>query len=236
MRRMMARWAERLVLISPDAQKLRDDGLTYLGKRKIAAIERELGRIRKEKVPGDIVEFGLALGGSGILLARNARIDGRRFFGYDVFGMIPEPASEKDDDKSRERYETIRSGAATGIGGATYYGYVDNLYDQVSDTFRRYDVPPDGQAVSLIKGLFDETWPLHPVETVAFAHVDCDWYDPVKFCLEAIEDRVPVGGVIVLDDYLDYGGCRTATDEFLARRTDYAKSVGRNLVLRRQAA
>jgi O-methyltransferase len=231
---LTSRLRNALILISPDAQRLRREGITYLNKVKIAAIERELRRIRKDRVPGDVVEFGVALGGSGVLLAKAATADGRRFFGYDVFGMIPPPTSDKDDEKSKARYETIQSGKATGIGGAEYYGYVDNLYDRVCATFASYGVQVDGSRVSLVKGLFEESWPVHPVETIAFAHIDCDWYDPVRFCLEAIEDRVPPGGTIVLDDYFDYGGCRTATDEFLARRRDYARVEGRNLLLRRK--
>ncbi len=233
--RLISRLKNALVRISPEAAQVRRDGLTYLDKRKIAAIERELRRIRRQRVPGDIVEFGIALGGSGVLLAKAAVADGRRFRGYDVFGMIPAPTSEKDDEKSKNRYETIRSGAATGIGGGDYYGYVDNLYDRVTETFRRYGVPADGDRVALVKGLFDQTWPQHPVDTVAFAHIDCDWYDPVRYCLEAIADRVPTGGVIVLDDYFEYGGSRTATDEFLARRPNYRRIEGRNLILQRTA-
>jgi O-methyltransferase len=91
----------------------------------------------------------------------------------------------------------------------------------------------DGRRVRLVKGLFEETWPQHPVERVALAHLDCDWYDPVRFCLNAVADRVAPGGVIVLDDYNDYGGCRTATDEFLAQRPDYRRDDGENLILRR---
>jgi asparagine synthase (glutamine-hydrolysing) len=66
---------------------------------------------------------------------------------------------------------------------------------------------------------------------VAFAHIDCDWYDPVKYCLEALEHRLSPGGEIVLDDYHDYGGCQTATDEFLATRPNFVMHDGRNVTL-----
>ena len=52
---------------------------------------------------------------------------------------------------------------------------------------------------------------------VALAHVDVDWYEPVMTCLERIAPRLVVGGHLVLDDYHDWGGCRKATDAFLAR-------------------
>jgi asparagine synthase (glutamine-hydrolysing) len=55
---------------------------------------------------------------------------------------------------------------------------------------------------------------------VAFAHIDCDWYAPVEFCLAAVHERLSPGGVIVLDDYNDYGGRRAATDAFVATSRD----------------
>ena len=127
--------------------------------------------------------------------------------------MIPPPTSEKDDEKSRTRYETIRTGQSQGIGGDPYYGYVDNLYDRVVENFGRFGQPVDGRRVSLCKGYFEDT--LHPQTDIAFAHIDCDWYDPVKLCLERIVPRLSAGAYVVLDDYNDYGGCRRAVDEFL---------------------
>ena len=50
---------------------------------------------------------------------------------------------------------------------------------------------------------------------IALAHVDVDWYDPVMTCLERIAPHLSVGGIIVLDDYFDWSGCRKATDDFL---------------------
>lgn len=217
------------------ARQVRAEGLTYLSEAKFDRLRAEIVRLRRDAVAGDFVEFGLALGGSGLVLARAARDQGRAFAGYDVFGMIPPPTSDKDDSRSRERYEVIRSGKAKGLRGGEYYGYVDDLYDRVTATFARYGLPPDGNRLRLVRGLFENSWPETPVERVALAHLDCDWYDPVKYCLHAVADRVSPGGVIVLDDYNDYGGCRTATDEFLAQRPDYRRIDGANLILRRTA-
>lgn len=217
------------------ARQVREEGLTYLSLPKFDRLLAETDRLRDARIPGDFVEFGLALGGSGIVLARAARRDGRGFAGYDVFGMIPPPTSDKDDDKSRQRYETIRSGGAKGLKGGEYYGYVDDLFDRVTGHFARHGVPVDGTGIRLVRGLFEDSWPRDPVERIALAHLDCDWYDPVRFCLNAVADRVSPGGAIVLDDYNDYGGCRIATDEFLLQRPDYRREDGPNVILRRIA-
>ncbi|MER9681888.1 TylF/MycF family methyltransferase [Mesorhizobium sp. M0184] len=205
----------RVPAVARSVQRAR---LTYLSDAKFISLRDAIRQLGREKVPGDFIEYGIALGGSAIYIA--SELDGdRHFHGYDVFGMIPSP-TEQDDEKSKARYETIRSGRSTGIGGDTYYGYQGNLFDKVSASFTGFGVPVDGERIVLHKGLFEDTVDFDPKTRIALAHVDCDWHDPVKFCLERTFEVLSPGGVMILDDYNDYGGCRTATDEFLAGRAD----------------
>jgi asparagine synthase (glutamine-hydrolysing) len=212
-----------------------EERLTYLIPAKLRRLDRAQ-KAAMSAAQGDVLEFGIALGGSGVLLAQEARRNSRRFAGFDVFATIPPPTSEKDDEKSKERYARIASGTSVGIAGEPYYGYMTDLFERVSQTFQRHGTPVDGQNVQLVKGLFEDTWPRFETASVAFAHLDCDWYDPVKYCLEAVDQKMPVGGAIVLDDYNDYGGAKVATDEFLgARPGRYQMDPGPNVILRRVA-
>jgi asparagine synthase (glutamine-hydrolysing) len=203
--------------LSPIACRVRDARLTYLRDQKLALIEQALRDISRDGVQGSFVECGVALGGSGIIIA-TLMPEGREFHGYDVFGMIPPPTSDKDDEKSKARYETIRTGQSQGIGGDPYYGYVEDLYERVIENFARFGQPVDQHRVALHQGLFQDT--LQPSSDIAFAHIDCDWYDPVTLCLDRIVPRLSAGGYVVLDDYNDYGGCRRAVDEFFERGPD----------------
>lgn len=178
-------------------------------------------------MPGDVIEFGVALGGSGIILAESVG-DSRRFFGFDVFGMIPPPTSDKDDVVSKERYEHIKAGKSVGINGDEYYGYKEDLYSTVCAAFDRYGVPVDGEKIILRKGLFQEVWPTTNVRTISLVHIDCDWYDPVKFALNAAADKMSRGGIMIIDDFHDYAGCRIAVDEFLKAHGDFSYERGRN--------
>ena len=64
-------------------------------------------------------------------------------------------------------------------------------------------------------------------EPVALAHIDGDWYESVRTCLERIGPRLSPGGVMVIDDYFHWSGCRTAVDEFLAKHPDDYRTVRR---------
>jgi asparagine synthase (glutamine-hydrolysing) len=215
--------------LSPLARRVKKERLTYLTAEKLAGLEWCASQVQRRGVPGDVIEAGVALGGSAILLASRLT-PARALDGYDVFGTIP-PPSERDEPDSHARYRTIASGESQGIGGDEYYGYVDDLYEKVVATFRAHGVAP-GDRVRLHRGLFEDT--LHPSRPLALVHIDSDWYDPVRLCLERTYPHVSRGGFVVLDDYHDYAGCRTATDEFLAAHADMAPVRDRgNLVLQR---
>lgn len=211
-----------------------DDRLTYLSVGKLRRLEEAIRRTAG--IPGDVLEFGVALGGSGIILAKGARSD-RRFHGFDVFGMIPRPTSEKDDTHSKERYAVIKAGQSQGIGQADiYYGYRTDLLSEVKAAFARHGVTVDDDRIRFHKGLFEDTWPDAPISQVALAHIDCDWYDPVAFCLKSCAEKLSDGGLLIIDDYNDYGGCKTAVDEFLSAHPEYIFEAGPNPILRKTSA
>jgi asparagine synthase (glutamine-hydrolysing) len=224
--------------ISDLAMRIRKERLTYLTQGKLHNMEACIENVISGNIPGDFVECGIALGGSGILLATRARADEnctRQFHGYDVFGMIP-PPGERDDEKSHERYEVISSGSSKGIGGeGEYYGYMDDLYDRVVQAFASYDLAVDGEHVHLTRGLFEDALKSSPSEQIALAHIDCDWFDPVYHCLSVIYPNLSRGGFLIIDDYNDYGGCQKAVDRFIAENGDLEITVtGPNLVIRRR--
>ena len=204
--------------------------LTYLSPQFLRDIEWAITTLDKDGVPGSLLETGVALGGSGIVMA--SRLDGARTYdGYDVFGMIP-PPSDVDPPEVHDRYRAIVAGDSNGIGGDRYYGYEHDLYEQVCASFAAHGVLVDGQRVRLHRGLFEDT--LHPDGPVALAHIDCDWYEPVRLSLERIYPHLQPGGILISDDYYCYGGAKAAVDEFLGTHADlHAAPRDEHMVIRR---
>jgi hypothetical protein len=200
------------------ATEVHDARLTYLAPDRLDSILEELGHLKAREVVGDFTEFGLALGGSGICIA--SQIDGaRRYWGFDSFEMMP-PPSEADGDKAIERYECIVSGQSQGLGGDRYYGYFKDLYETVVSNFARFGLRIDQHTLNLVRGTFQQTMPHQMSFPIAFAHIDCDWYDHVKYCLNFVHGRLSRFGVVIADDYNDWPGCQNAVDEFCAARED----------------
>jgi O-methyltransferase len=195
---------------------VRADSLTYLDDGALGDLYERVRAIERRRAPGVLIEAGCALGGSAIVIA-TAKSPRRPLYVYDVFEMIP-PPSEKDDTDVHERYAVIHSGRSNGLNGDRYYGYEEDLLDKVIANFHRHGVAVERHGVHLIRGLFQET--LRVDEPVALAHIDGDWYDSVMTCLERIEPRLIDGGVLVIDDYDDWSGCRKAVDGYFRDKQD----------------
>ena len=189
---------------------IQDRHLTYLEEDALTDLMEAVAVTNS--LSGCIIETGCALGGSGICIAWE-KDTGKPLYIYDVFDMIPAPG-EKDGKDVLDRYDVIRQGKSQGIVGDLYYGYRENLIESVKNNF--CDILGIGRlqdrSIELVKGLFQDTLLCkHPV---ALAHIDCDWYDSVMVCLERIVPQLVPGGILVIDDYYHWSGCREAVDEY----------------------
>lgn len=206
--------------LDPNSQelisKILDSNLTYLSKDKMASLLNTCQEIEAKNIGGMMIEAGCALGGSTILIGKNKNPK-RPFFVYDLFGMIPPPTSEDGEDVQK-RYQVIARGDAKGINDNQYYGYEKNLYQTVSNNLKKFGLTEQKNQIKLVKGLLQDT--LEVKQPVCFAHIDVDWYDPVKTCLARIVPKLTVGGSIILDDYHDWSGCKKATDEYFQNQRD----------------
>jgi hypothetical protein len=193
--------------------EIRAARMSYCGPPKLENLAEAAMRVRTGKVVGRWLEAGVALGGSAILLSK-LKAAATPLDLYDVFGLFPAP-SANDGDDAHQRFAVIASGSSPGIGGDGYYGYEQDLLAKVKANLRGFGVDSEHGTVRCVQGLFDAT--LHPDGPVALAHVDCDWYDSVRVCIERIAPRLAIGGIVVFDDYSSYSGCRRAVDEWRAR-------------------
>lgn len=197
-------------------RSVRAESLTYLEGAALVDLYERIKSVERSGSAGLFIEAGCALGGSAIVIA-SAKSQRRPFYVFDLFGMIPAP-SEEDGADVRRRYMEIKNGRSAGIDGKPYYGYEKNLFDKVTENFRRHGVAVEQNNVHLVRGLFQDT--LRIDEPVAFAHIDGDWYESVLTCLQRIEPHMVKGGMLVIDDYDAWSGCRKAVDEYFEDKKD----------------
>ena len=189
---------------------VRRSKLTYLELNALIDLLECVRNMEQRNGEGIIVEAGCALGGSALVIA-TAKSNERPLYLFDAFEMIP-PPSDLDGEDAHERYGQIVSGDAAGIKGGMYYGYQEDLLESVTNEFLNSGFSLTEDHLHFVKGYYQES--LHINLPVALAHLDCDWYDSVKICLERVVPNLVSGGVIIVDDYDAWSGCRKAVDEF----------------------
>jgi len=196
--------------VNADIRKIKQKNLTFLSQAALLNISKVIKQVEKKKVKGVFVETGCALGGSTVLMGLSKNQE-RKLNVYDVFGMIP-PPSDEDGGDVHERYDKITKGESTGIKNDLYYGYEKDLIGKVTKTLADFGLTEEKDNIHLIQGLYEDTLKID--EPVAFAHIDCDWYSSVMTSLDAIEPNLANGGVMIIDDYFAWSGCKTAIDEY----------------------
>ena len=176
--------------------------LTMVSNARLRGLYRAVKYVVAAGVPGDIVECGAARGGSAALMGLTLKkmgVHDRRLWVFDTYDGLPAPTANDPD------FEIARSYTGTCLGSL----------EEVKTSFQRLGIA--SQSV-LVKGLFQDTLATAPVGPIALLHIDGDWYESVKVCLDTLYDKVSDHGVIQLDDFGFWKGARKAAEEFFAER------------------
>jgi O-methyltransferase len=181
--------------------------LTGLERRK--AMAEALVRIETKRIPGDIVECGVWLGGN-IIMARKMASQ-RVCWLYDTFTGMAKPG-EVDGQKAIGRYERQAG------------DWCRKSLDEVKAAFHETGVY-DETKLRFVEGMVEDTLPKTKPERIALLRLDTDWYSSTKIELELLYPRLSSGGVLIVDDYGHWDGARKAVDEYFPKarwvRIDY---------------
>lgn len=177
---------------------------TMLSYARLSALYEIALWLERRSVAGSFVECGVWNGGSAAVLAWVARRNQERHVWlFDSWEGMPD-ATAADISFTGRR----------GRGGMAR-GSEHTARDLIFRRLRCHEA-----RVHLVRGWFEETIPeaTGSLGPIALLHLDCDWYESVRLCLERLYDRVVEGGFIVVDDYGHWQGCRKAIDEFRRSR------------------
>lgn len=160
-------------------------------------LRRLAGIIDAERVAGAAIECGVLDGGTAALIAVSTAAP-RPIHLFDAWQGLP--ASTAEDGPESEKW----------------VGDVVGSPRRLREILTRLAVDP--ARVHVHHGWFHETFPLaqRQIPAVALLHVDCDFYEPARLCLETWYPVLAPGGFVQIDDYSSFQGCRQAVDEFLA--------------------
>jgi hypothetical protein len=189
---------------------------TLLSYERLVTLYGQVVYADRRGLPGALVECGVWKGGASAMMAL-ANVyhstERRHLHLFDSFKGMPEPRAGLDGA------EALALGTWSNHGALRPIGYtVASPDDARSLIVDRVGYPEDH--VHFHEGWFQETLPVvaPSIGDIAVLRLDGDWYDSTMVCLQHLYDRVVTGGVVIIDDYGHFEGCRRATDDFLAER------------------
>jgi len=159
----------------------------------------------KNDIKGDIVEIGVWRGGTVMIMLYKLMqlgVTDRDVHLYDTFTGMTE-ASEFDREHTGTHAKQIwhlvkcEAGFDDVFANIKSVGYpMDKIHFHVGDIrqVKMEDVP----------------------ETIGLLRLDNDWFELYKFEMPIFVPRVSPNGIVTIDDYGHWNGCRKAVDEYIA--------------------
>jgi O-methyltransferase len=167
-------------------------------------------QVLNQNIPGAFVECGVWKGGSSVIMALAVKNAGqeRYLHLFDSFEGLPEP-TEMDGEKAAIYSGGRNQGKLTTVNQCR--AGLDEVRHLILDEIKM----PEKFAHFHV-GWFQNTVPVDAAKLgpIALLRLDGDWYDSTKICLEHLYPSLSPGGILILDDYNCWEGCRKATDEY----------------------
>jgi hypothetical protein len=131
----------------------------------------------------------------------------RNFWVFDTFEGMPEPDSLDKNFKQTSAQKLLNEEEKEKSLTWAYSNYEETTSNILS---ARYPA----EKINFIKGLVEDTIPQTPINKIAILRLDTDWYSSTKFELEQLYPKLVKGGVLIIDDYGHWEGCKKAVDEY----------------------
>jgi O-methyltransferase len=186
---------------------------TMTSPERCKALWDQCQSVLARPVPGCFVECGVWRGGSAALMGLALRHAGqdRALHLFDSFEGLPEPTAI--DESAAAEYSGDRaSGKLVSVGKCQA-----GLAEVENFLFGRLHFDPS--RIHFHVGWFQNSLPTaaEKLGPIALLRLDGDWYESTIICLNLLYPQLSPGGIVVLDDYYAWAGCKKATDEYRAR-------------------
>tara|TARA_Y100000768_G_C23977783_1_gene684001 strand:- start:340 stop:1068 length:729 start_codon:yes stop_codon:yes gene_type:complete len=177
-----------------------------------------------KNIEGDIIECGVGRGRSLITLMTLNKLFSeinpslkRKIIGLDSFEGFPEPTAQDKSSRNPKKGEWNESPNKE-------FKYSKESLQKIIKGAGLGDIDSDS-SVEIIKGFFEDTTKDLEVNKISILHLDGDLYNSVLTPMNNLWEKISLGGLIVIDDYIQnddnikneaFPGARKAVSEFLS--------------------
>ena len=199
---------------------------TMTSVERMFALYQATNYVIDQKIPGDFVECGVWRGGSSLMVAQvlaHRGVSDRHLYLYDTFEGMSEPTVEDVDFRGQKADQMLEQSQDQ---KETSVWCLANL-DDVKLTMSNSSFPAAN--IHYVEGKVEDTIPVTVPPAIALLRLDTDWYTSTKHELIHLYPSLSSSGVLIIDDYGHWEGCRKAVDEYfveqktsiLLQRIDY---------------
>jgi len=199
-----------------------EGAITMVGEVRLEQLEKAVRTVLLENIAGDFLEAGAWRGGACIYLRALLDVFGCRdriVYVCDSFDdgfPAPDPRFPIDDNSELHKQSYFKTSNAQVRRYFDAYGY-------------------DDDQVRFICGYFKDTLAKVPAKHLSILRLDGDLYASTWDTLQALYNRVSIGGYIIADDYFAIVNSQRAVDDFRAlhhvhapiRKIDWASGYWR---------
>lgn len=180
---------------------------------RIAALVDAVRHCTRRELDGAFAECGVWRGGSVlamILALQEDGVDDREIYLFDTFEGMSEP-SEHDTSAYGDSAEQVWEQSEGNPWPVFFDPRVFNE-EAVREMLLATGYPE--ARLHFVRGRVEETIPAAAPERLALLRLDTDWYESTRHELVHLYPRLERGGVLIVDDYGHWQGCRRAVDEY----------------------
>ena len=165
----------------------------------------------QSKIEGDFVECGVWRGGNSIIALQiiNKFKENKNIWLYDTFEGMTKP-SKHDYENDTGKNAIIEYNQNKRAENSNWcYASIEDVKENIKNF--KFNAKINYIKGDIIKTL--ENYSNIP-EKISILRLDTDWYESTKKELEILYPKLSVGGVLIIDDYGHWGGCKKAVDEY----------------------
>jgi hypothetical protein len=184
---------------------------TLTSHERIYALRQAVAYVSRAGIPGAIVECGVWRGGSMLVIAHTLVELGdteRDLYLFDTFDTMPPPGEFDRDVWGTHAADFYDAALASPV-----YSYLPQ--DQIHALMVSTGYP--AERLHFVRGMVEETIPDQAPAQIALCRLDTDWYESTIHEMEHLYPRMTPGGVLLIDDYGHFMGCKRAVDEYIEK-------------------
>ncbi|MDP1561081.1 MAG: TylF/MycF/NovP-related O-methyltransferase [Pirellulaceae bacterium] len=189
--------------------------LTMTSPERIFGLCQAVDHVLKAEVPGDFVECGVWRGGSSVAMIRsllNHDVRSRDLWLYDTFEGMSSPTDHDVDCFGNPAANLLDRDREDRVAPTSVW--CEASLEDVQSNVGRCGYPRD--KMHFVQGKVEDTIPQQIPDQIALLRLDTDWFESTWHELTHLYPRLVPGGILIIDDYGHWQGCRQAVDQYLA--------------------